>query len=159
MRDRDQSLPEAGGMKNETGCCCGNTPVCEKPETLTMVLEENHKRSCEAIELSADILTILRGPAPEQNACMDDFVPVGEGGAYPQNGFEEGYPKILSSMDDFRADVAASVSGKTEQPSPLEQAVEKLAAEGIIDSPDYWKAGNYSAATVEKLLVKMAAAL
>ena len=32
------------------------------------------------------------------DTAMDDFVPVGEGGAYPQNGFEEGYSKILSSM-------------------------------------------------------------
>jgi hypothetical protein len=32
------------------------------------------------------------------DTAMDDFEPVGEGGAYPQNGFEEGYPKIISAM-------------------------------------------------------------
>ena len=41
----------------------------------------------------------------------------------------------------------------------LSAAVEKLAAEGIIDSPEYWAAGKYSAATVRLLLIKMAAAL
>lgn len=41
----------------------------------------------------------------------------------------------------------------------LSAAVEKLVAAGIIDSPDYWAAGKYSAATVRLLLIKMAAAL
>lgn len=43
--------------------------------------------------------------------------------------------------------------------SELEDAVDKLAAAGIIDSPDYWKAGDYSANTVRMLIIKMAAAL
>jgi len=62
-------------------------------------------------------------------------------------------------MDDFRADVTAALAGTASEPSALEKAVDKLAAAGIIDSPDYWKAGNYSAGTVEKLLIKMAAAI
>ncbi len=41
----------------------------------------------------------------------------------------------------------------------LSAAVEKLAAAGIIDSPEYWAAGKYSAATVRLLLIKMAAAI
>ena len=41
----------------------------------------------------------------------------------------------------------------------LSAAVEKLAAVGIIDSPEYWAAGKYSAATVRLLLIKMAAAI
>ena len=45
------------------------------------------------------------------------------------------------------------------QENELEAAVDALAAAGIIDSPDYWKGGNYSAETVRLLLVKMAAAL
>lgn len=32
------------------------------------------------------------------DTAMDNFEPVGEGGAYPQNGFEEGYSKVLSAM-------------------------------------------------------------
>ena len=41
----------------------------------------------------------------------------------------------------------------------LSAAVAKLAAAGIIDSPEYWAAGKYSAATVRLLLIKMAAAI
>ena len=63
---------------------------------------------------------------------------------------------------------AASDGGavqKPEEPSQeagdpeLSAAVEKLAAAGIIDSPEYWAAGKYSAATVRLLLIKMAAAI
>lgn len=53
----------------------GDVPCCEKPETLTMILEGNHKRTCEAIDLSAAILTILHGPAPEKNACNEPTDP------------------------------------------------------------------------------------
>lgn len=63
---------------------------------------------------------------------------------------------------------AASDGGavqKPEEPSQeagdpeLSAAVEKLAAAGIIDSPEYWAAGKYSAATVRLLLIKVASAM
>ena len=53
------------------------------------------------------------------------------------------------------ADQAPQEEGDAE----LSAAVEKLAAAGVIDSPDYWAAGKYSAATVRLLLIKMAAAI
>ena len=43
--------------------------------------------------------------------------------------------------------------------SELDGAVDKLAAAGLINSPDYWKAGDYSAENVQALLVKWAASL
>ena len=43
--------------------------------------------------------------------------------------------------------------------SELDTAVDKLAAAGLIDSPDYWKAGDYSAENVRALLIKWAASL
>lgn len=46
-----------------------------------------------------------------------------------------------------------------DEDAELSAAVEKLAAAGILDSPDYWAAGKYSAATVRLLLIKMAAAM
>ena len=41
----------------------------------------------------------------------------------------------------------------------LSAAVDKLAAKGLINSPDYWKGGVYSAANVQALLKKWAASL
>ncbi len=43
--------------------------------------------------------------------------------------------------------------------SELDKAVDKLAAAGLINSPDYWKAGDYSAENVRALLIKWAASL
>ena len=43
--------------------------------------------------------------------------------------------------------------------SELDTAVDKLAAAGLINSPDYWKGGVYSAENVEALLIKWAASL
>ena len=43
--------------------------------------------------------------------------------------------------------------------SELDTAVDKLAAAGLINSPDYWKAGDYSVENVQALLIKWAASL
>ena len=40
--------------------------------------------------------------------------------------------------------------------SKLDTDVDTLANVGIIDQPDYWKAGNYSKDTVEALIGKTA---
>ena len=41
----------------------------------------------------------------------------------------------------------------------LSAAVDKLAAKGLINSPDYWKGGDYSAENVQALIIKWAASL
>ena len=109
-----------------------------------------------AVALFAQLMTELGGK-PEEIVCHSEGYALGIASNHAD--VMHWFPRHGKTMDDFRADVAAEVNGKTEQPSALEQAVDKLAAAGVIDSPDYWKAGNYSAATVEKVLVKMAAAL
>ena len=43
--------------------------------------------------------------------------------------------------------------------SELDTAVDKLAAAGLINSPDYWKAGDYSVENVQALLIKWAASI
>ena len=43
--------------------------------------------------------------------------------------------------------------------SELDKAVDKLAAAGLINSPDYWKGGVYSAENVKALLIKWAASI
>ena len=58
-------------------------------------------------------------------------------------------------MDDFRAAVKEALTG--ERVSELDAAVDKLSAAGLIDSPDYWKGGEYSADNVKALLIKWAA--
>ena len=47
----------------------------------------------------------------------------------------------------------------TDDVSELDTAVDKLYADGLINSPDYWKAGDYSAENVQALLIKWAASL
>ena len=56
----------------------------------------------------------------------------------------------------------AWVSETTQEPAvdeELEQAVDALAAAGVIDSPDRWKALEYTDKSVRALLIKMAAKL
>ena len=43
--------------------------------------------------------------------------------------------------------------------SELDTAVDKLATAGLINSPDYWKGGDYSVENVQALLIKWAASL
>ena len=67
------------------------------------------------------------------------------------------FPRHGTSMDDFRAAVRATLTG--ENVSELDAAVDKLVGAGLIDSPDYWKGGIYSADNVKALLIKWAASL
>lgn len=65
------------------------------------------------------------------------------------------WPYHGKTMDMFRATVREALGGKSE----LYAAVDKLAGASIIINPAYWKGGAYSAANVQALIIKMAAAL
>ena len=65
------------------------------------------------------------------------------------------WPYHSKTMDMFRAAVREALGGKSE----LYAAVDKLAGASIIINPAYWKGGAYSAANVQALIIKMAAAL
>ena len=67
------------------------------------------------------------------------------------------FPYHGRDMDMFRSAVKAAMAG--EQPDPLDEAVDKLAGAGLINSPDYWKGGDYSADNVKALLIKWAAVI
>ena len=67
------------------------------------------------------------------------------------------FPRHGKTMDDFRAAVKEALTG--ERVSELDAAVDKLSAAGLIDSPDYWKGGTYSADNVKELLIKWAASI
>ena len=67
------------------------------------------------------------------------------------------FPRHGKSMDDFRAAVRDAL--KWEDMTELDAAVDKLAEAGLIDSPDYWKGGEYSADNVKQLLIKWAASI
>ena len=57
-------------------------------------------------------------------------------------------------------DAFLDLCGGEEQPaSELDAAVDKLATAGRINSPDYWKAGDYSVENVHHLLIKWAASI
>lgn len=105
-----------------------------------------------AVELFAWLMTEVGG-RPEEILCHSE-------------GFQKGiasnhadvmhwFPSHGKTMDDFRADVKATLSQDLE----LSGAVDKLTKAGIINSPEYWMAGNYSAENVRTLLIKFAGRL
>ena len=68
------------------------------------------------------------------------------------------FPKHNKSMDTFRAEVEAAVTGYPAT-DPLGEAVGKLAGAGLIDSPAYWLGGDYSTENVQRLIIKWAATI
>lgn len=69
------------------------------------------------------------------------------------------FPRHGLSMAGFRAAVLETVAMSGGHVSELDTAVDKLAAAGLIDSPDYWRGGAYSAENVQALLIKWAASI
>ena len=68
-------------------------------------------------------------------------------------------PKTIRATTGAWEGFLALCRGKTAGVSELGAAVDKLAAAGLINSPDYWKGGVYSAANVQALIIKWAASL
>lgn len=80
-------------------------------------------------------------------------------------GFHTNKEDVRLLKDDAHRDKLATATAKGvcdylgvkwETGSGLEADVDTLTAAGIITSPDYWKAGNYSAANVQALIRAMA---
>ena len=65
-------------------------------------------------------------------------------------------PKTIRATAGAWEAFLALCRGETANVSKLDTDVDTLANVGIIDQPDYWKAGNYSAANVQALIGKMA---
>ena len=65
-------------------------------------------------------------------------------------------PKTIRATAGAWEAFLALCRGETENVSKLDADVDTLANVGIIDHPDYWKAGNYSKDTVEALIGKTA---
>ena len=65
-------------------------------------------------------------------------------------------PKTIRATTGAWEAFLALCRGETENVSKLDADVDTLANVGIIDQPDYWKAGNYSKDTVEALIGKTA---
>ena len=68
-------------------------------------------------------------------------------------------PKTIRATAGAWEAFLALCRGETAGVSELGTAVDKLAAAGLINSPDYWKGGVYSAANVQALIIKWAASL
>ena len=68
-------------------------------------------------------------------------------------------PKTIRATTGAWEGFLALCRGKTAGVSELGAAADKLAAAGLINSPDYWKGGVYSAANVQALIIKWAASL
>lgn len=65
------------------------------------------------------------------------------------------FPAHGKTMDDFRTAVAEAMAPAM----TLAEAVDALARAGVITAPDYWLGGDYSAANVQALIVRMASAV
>ena len=68
-------------------------------------------------------------------------------------------PKTIRATAGAWEAFLALCRGETANVSELAAAVDKLAAAGLINSPDYWKGGEYSAENVQALIIKWAASL
>ena len=66
-------------------------------------------------------------------------------------------PKTIRATPGAWEAFLALCRGESTGVSELDAAVDKLAAAGLINSPDYWKGGVYSAANVQALIIKWAA--
>lgn len=66
-------------------------------------------------------------------------------------------PKTIRATTGAWEAFLALCRGESTGVSELDAAVDKLAAAGLIDSPDYWKGGDYSAENVQALIIKWAA--
>ena len=108
---------------------------------------------------AADIT--IAGVTPLDVAQYAEFLQPTDGGIGLYQSFTHVDVRAARTRWDCRSGTQKAVSGWPgyTEASELEKAVDELAGAGIIDSPAYWKAGSYSTATVEKLLIKMAAAV
>ena len=68
-------------------------------------------------------------------------------------------PKTIRATAGAWEAFLALCRGESAGVSELDAAVDKLAAAGLINSPDYWKGGDYSAENVQALIIKWAASL
>ena len=105
---------------------------------------------------AADIT--ISGVTPLAVAQYAEFLQPAVGGIGLYQSFTHVDVRTARTRWDSRSGTEKAVSGWPgyTEPTDLEKAVDKLVAAKIIDSPDYWKAGSYSAETVRLLLIKMA---
>jgi len=108
---------------------------------------------------AADIT--IPGVSPLTVAQYTEFLqPVTGGiGVYPS--FVHVDVRNTRTRWDSRSGSEKAVSGWQgySEASKLDQAVDKLVKAGVIDSPERWKAGDWTDRAVELLLIKMAGAL
>lgn len=105
------------------------------------------------VQLFAWLLTEVGGKAEE---IIDHAEGYKQGIASNHADTGHWFPLHGKTMDVFRADVAAAMVAGAATKDPLIEAVDKLASLDVVDSPDYWKAGEYSAENVIKLIIKFA---
>ena len=108
---------------------------------------------------AADIT--ITGVTPLEIAQYAEFLQPTAGGIGVYQSFTHVDVRAARTRWDSRTGTQTAVSGWPgyKETTELEKAVDKLAEAGIIDSPAYWKAGSYTANTVQLLLIKMATAI
>ncbi|WP_312614293.1 D-Ala-D-Ala carboxypeptidase family metallohydrolase [Oscillibacter sp.] len=106
---------------------------------------------------AADIT--IAGVSPLTIAQYAEFLQPGAGGIGVYKTFTHVDVRDTRTRWDSRSGSEKAVLGWPgyREASELDKAVDKLAAAGVIDSPDRWKSGNWTKRAVELLIIKMAA--
>lgn len=182
--DSDPSLTERAGVSNRAGADCyvsihsnaaGNGGWCDASglEIYTSQGPMTARRNV----LAADLAEAFRAAgvslrsSPIKHQLYTVLVKTDAPACLIEYGFHTSREDVALLKDSaYRERLAGAtakgicsflgVAWKEAAPaSELDGAVDKLAAAGLINSPDYWKAGDYSAENVQALLVKWAASL
>ncbi len=105
---------------------------------------------------AADIT--IAGVSPLTIARYAEFLQPEAGGIGVYQAFTHVDVRAVRTRWDSRSGTEKAVSGwpRYKEASELDKAVDKLVAAGVIDSPERWKAGEWSARSVELLIIKMA---
>jgi len=148
-----RAFQKAKGLTVDGYCGLLTLKALQDREDSYLIYPENEVKTyfstvyAEAVELFAYLMKTLDGD-PAQILCHSE----GYAKRIASNHADvmHWFPLHGKTMDNFRSDVAAALN------MSLEEAVDKLAKLSIITSPDYWKAGNYSADNVEALIIKFA---
>ncbi|WP_312282022.1 D-Ala-D-Ala carboxypeptidase family metallohydrolase, partial [Oscillibacter sp.] len=113
-------------------------------------------KSQHLLGMAADIS--IAGVSPLTVAQYAEYLQPKAGGIGVYKSFAHVDVRDTRTRWDSRSGSEKAVLGWPgyKEESELDKAVDKLAAAGVIDSPDRWKSGNWTKRAVELLIIKMA---
>ena len=183
--DSDPSLTERAGVSNRAGADCyvslhsnaaGNDGWYDASglEIYTSAGPETAQRNVLASALADAFRAagVALRSSPIKHQMYTVLAKTDATACLIENGFHTSKADVEKLKDSSYRDKLAEATARglcawlgvawqepADDVSELDTAVDKLADAGLINSPDYWKAGDYSAENVQALLIKWAASL